>query len=238
MTRWLFVGDSITVGLVGSTTKTGFRGPFAAKTRGLEFVGPFVDPSGLRHGGIGGSATSTFLSEKGWARFVFAPAGEKTWIQTYRPDVIHLMLGTNDLITGHGENAVSTAERLGQLVRLARAQAPNARIYVASIVEAGPGWFANGAREYNALLRETARAGGGTFIDSSVQINSVFAAQGYKAVTSDGTHPNDRGYDLMAAGLLGQLQVGQAAVSAFNWTKAAVAVGVGYGISRLLKVFR
>src|SRR5262249_11539795 len=93
MTTVLFVGDSITVGLVGVaaglTNGSSFRGP-ASRALGWRGVGPFADRNGLLHGGVGGSTTQTFLSGK--AEWVVAPDGVSTWMNLFHPDVVHLML--------------------------------------------------------------------------------------------------------------------------------------------------
>ena len=202
----LFVGDSITVGLVGSPMKFGFRGPFAklasfrvgSVITGYEAVGPFVDPTGLKHGGIGGASMNTYLGGAGQFAVLSADAkakGVQTWLERFKPNFVHIMLGTNDLISKRPIKAI--ADDYQTLLNAAHAIAPATKILVGSIPEVGPLHTV----EYNALLRERVAAGtlgpGTSFVDTSQKINEVFHKEGSAAIAVDGTHPNQRGYDLM-----------------------------------------
>ena len=222
----LFVGDSITVGLVGYPSQddgTSFRGPFLRRNSSYQGVGPFTDKGGFKHGGVGGASTNTFLT--GNAQWVSAPTDDATWMRVYQPDVVHVMLGTNDLISyPSNPNIPAIVDRMAQLCNSAAALVPSCKIYVASIPEGGPAWFSINALAYNAKLREQAShapsskfPGNVSFVDTCALINQAFwkdtSATPTKALYVDGTHPNGKGYDLMAQGLQNALAAKGSSVS-------------------------
>jgi len=253
----LFVGDSITVGSVGSTDKSGFRGVFARKTSykigsvtaGLQHVGPFVDPTKLHHGGVGGATARTFGAAGDGtppsAYFVLSPSSFKvgsvkispTWMETYKPDFLHFMMGTNDIIAKR-ESAEIFAD-MQILLKLAQTESPKTKIFIASIVEAGPDWFTKQASAYNDLLRNNKTI---NFVDTSQTINSAFYKEGIKAITVDGTHPNQRGYDLM--GTMLALALTNTSSSSSESSNSAtpknilIASGLAYGAYKLFKAWQ
>jgi len=119
-----------------------------------------------------------------------------------QPDVVLLMLGTNDVGRGNG-NASSRCDRLFQIVDDIWSKVPNARVIVAKIPPLGdfpmtiPGYASKAAwiAEYNNLIGSTvaARQGQGKKI-SAVDMNSAMTV----ADLPDGVHPSAGGYAKMA----------------------------------------
>lgn len=222
MSTIMFVGDSITVGKVGSTSQNGFRGPFKQLSPGFTHVGPFIDPTKLHHGGVGGATTRTFgITGDGTpqtANFVFSNSDAKigsvkispTWMELYKPDVLVLMLGVNDIIANPKRDVGEIADALASLLRLASVESPKTRCYVSSIIESGPAYYIEQATALNAELRSRAGNGafkGSFFVDGCAMINRRFRSDGIKAVTIDGTHPNDLGYALIAGNIAAGVRV-------------------------------
>lgn len=212
----LFVGDSITDGRVGSADKTGFRGPFSLMMPGIAHVGPFVDPKGHHHGGVGGATTDTLLNS---TTFVKSSSPLKigsvkvapTWMDIYKPTYLHLMIGTNNIIKAEETDEAKIAALVKKIadddatmVALAHKSSPNTMIMLASIPTVGPSWFTMGALALNAELQKRAATGqfgpNVRFVDTSAKINKAFAGVA-SSVSVDGTHPNDKGYGLLAEGV-------------------------------------
>ena len=222
MSTVLFVGDSITVGLVGvaqgKTDGSSFRGP-ASRALGWTGVGPFTDPNGLRHGGVGGSTTYTFLQGK--AQFVttsadISPADAKSsWVLTYKPDLVHLMLGVNDIIS-FKESPLDLFNRLHDLAAAAIWQMKSyqsfARMLVSTVCESLLPDQVIRAHALNAkikFLREVGSDYSIIGVDSAGPFNAAIATSGVGSYTVDGTHPNQRGYDLIAQGLVSSVSSSQ-----------------------------
>lgn len=211
MTTVLFVGDSITVGAVGvaqgKTTGSSFRGR-AAAALGWRAVGPFTDPNGLQHGGVGGSTTYTFLNGK--AQFVHDEGDDsKTWVRKYNPDVIHLMLGVNDLISFDEPFAVALYDRLmglaGSAVGQQRMNGKRGLVLLSTVCQSLLPQQVIHAAALNDLIRKTREVGADYTIrgiDSAGAFNAAIAKEGVGKYTVDGTHPNQAGYDLISDSLV------------------------------------
>lgn len=239
----MFVGDSITVGKVGSTLQNGFRGPFKTLLSTIEHVGPFVDPTKLRHGGVGGATTRTFgITGDGspqTADFVLSASSVKTWVQIYKPDIIVLMLGVNDIIANPKGDVSNIFSALATLLHLASIESPTSRLYVSSIVESGPTYYTDLATELNADLRKSSGVGafkGTKFIDGCASLNAKFRRDGIKSVTIDDTHPNDVGYSLIANDLARGIQPRASSdTSMSGGARTALAVFGGFAAYKALR---
>ncbi|GAA3808834.1 SGNH/GDSL hydrolase family protein [Streptomyces coacervatus] len=183
--RVMPLGDSITWG-VGSSTGNGYRGPLwnelAADGHPLDFVGTgrngsMSDPDNEGHSGyrIGQIATLADAS-----------------LTRYRPNVVTLHIGTNDLNESY---QVSTAtDRLRSLVDQVTAAAPDATVLVASLVVSTSGSEEQYRAAYNQAIPQIVRdeQAGGKHV-AYVDMSSLTTAD-----LADNLHPNDSGYQKMA----------------------------------------
>ncbi len=254
MTTVLFVGDSITVGLVGVAQKktdgASFRGP-AATALGWTGVGPFIDPTGRKHGGIGGSTTYTFLNGTK-AQFISVDGDQgspDTWVRKYNPDVIHLMLGVNDIFS-FKEDPLKIFDRLYALADAAVTQqkrnGKRGLVLISTICQSMFPEQVERARILNAKIAsfKDVKDNSSIFgIPSAARFNEAIADAGVKGYTVDGTHPNQSGYDLIAASLAANMQptasktVGGSRSPASTGLKVFVATALGYGIFKAWQRF-
>ncbi|WP_422125729.1 SGNH/GDSL hydrolase family protein [Streptomyces graminilatus] len=183
--RLMPLGDSITWGFA-SPTGNGYRGHLwnrlRAEGHALDFVGSgrngnMSDPDNEGHGGwridqIAGIADSVL------ARF--------------RPNVVTLEIGTNDL---NGNYQIPTApDRLRDLLdRITRA-APDATVLVGTVIISTSGWEEANRPAFNAKLPGIVRAqqAAGKKV-GLVDMSALTAAD-----LADSLHPNDNGYRKMA----------------------------------------
>ena len=116
-------------------------------------------------------------------------------LATYRPDVVKLMIGTNDIL--HGDPTSTLETELSQLIDRITGELPNAHLLVSSIAPLEPAKRGNGraniVEEYNELIpvlvEEKADQGQKiTYVNGggSLSLNDL---------VSDGIHPNAPGYD-------------------------------------------
>jgi lysophospholipase L1-like esterase len=194
------LGDSITYGY-GSTTGGGYRVPLMARAladqRSITFVGSVssgpdsVSGQAFPKGNEGHSGYSIddSKSTKG-----IAPLVDHA-LATYRPNVVLLMIGTNDM--HYALDLPNAPTRLGKLLDQITTDAPNALVVVAQIVPA------NGAQNtptktYNAAIPGvvSARIAQGKHL----VLVDMYAALDHWSTASfkDSEHPNDAGYGLMA----------------------------------------
>ncbi|MFI2435316.1 SGNH/GDSL hydrolase family protein, partial [Streptomyces sp. NPDC018693] len=183
--RVMPLGDSITWG-VGSSTGNGYRGPLwnklAADGHPLDFVGTLrggsmSDPDNQGHSGYKIHEVAALTDAS---------------LTRYRPNVVTLHIGTNDLNQSY---QVSTATaRLRSLVDQITAAAPDATVLVASLVVSTSGSEEQYRAAYNQaipqIVRDAQAAGKRVaFVDMS----SLTTAD-----LDDALHPNDAGYQKMA----------------------------------------
>ncbi len=110
------------------------------------------------------------------------------WLETYRPDLILLHIGTNDLHKGLGSEA---AANLSALLDDILQRLPQARVIVAQIitVKTGP---TKDHQAYDAAIPEIAASKGARV--SVVDMSRLLVPADY----ADTLHPNATGYDKMA----------------------------------------
>ncbi|MFY1632290.1 FG-GAP-like repeat-containing protein [Solwaraspora sp. WMMB335] len=190
--RVMPVGDSITLG-IGSPTLSSYRMSLQQllHERGIpsDFVGSQVN--GVRPPGSPVEVDPYHEGHSGW-RIDEIAARLPDWLVTYRPTVVTLHLGTNDMIQNY---QVGTAvDRLGQVVDQIFAGLPRATVVVASLVPSRTPAIDARIRTFNDGLRnlvQTRAAGGEHLV--YVDMGAVT-----KADIADDVHPNDAGYLKMA----------------------------------------
>ncbi|MER7222127.1 ricin-type beta-trefoil lectin domain protein [Streptomyces rubradiris] len=183
--RLMPLGDSITWG-VGSSTGNGYRGPLwnklAADGHPLDFVGTvrngsMSDPDNEGHSGY---------------RIDQIAALADASLTRYRPNVVTLHIGTNDL---QGASEADTAiSRLRSLVGQVTADVPDATVLVASLVvstSASEERFRGAYNQAVSRIVSDARAAGKHvgYVDMSGLTTADLA---------DSLHPDDAGYQKMA----------------------------------------
>jgi hypothetical protein len=197
------VGDSITVGALNPAAG-GYRAPLFHLAHGnqqtITFVGgqgdgpPMVDgvPFPRNHEGHGGYTIDNGVGRSG-IRPLFPGV-----ITTYKPNIILLMIGTNDV-----NNAVDDIPgRLGSLMDTILNTDPSLLLVVAQIVPQRDAAKNVQVRAFNAAIPDLvkARAAAGkrvTTVDmyTAFTANPNFATQ----LLADGLHPNAAGYTIMAS---------------------------------------
>jgi lysophospholipase L1-like esterase len=110
------------------------------------------------------------------------------WLETYRPDLILIHIGTNDIFQG---KAAAAPGNLAALIDDILMRLPDAQVIVAQIIgyrqPAGPDHFA-----FNAAIARTVAAKGPRVF--TVDMQELLEPSDY----ADGVHPNASGYDKMA----------------------------------------
>jgi lysophospholipase L1-like esterase len=200
------LGDSITFG-VGSSTGAGYRLPLydraLADDRAITFVGSMQSGPAMADGvpfpraneGHSGYTIDDApdLNRTGISRLT-VPA-----IDRYAPDIVLLMIGTNDVATNN--DVADAPNRLARLVDSITAHAPRAVVVVAEIVPTRIAEVNAGIEAYNAGVAAIvkARAAGGKHV-ALVDMYGAFTANTdfRTAYMADDLHPNDSGYDVMA----------------------------------------
>lgn len=193
-------GDSITQGY---NVAGGYRAPLfhlaLAANRDITFVGsasdysvPTVDGTAFpkNHEGHGGY---TIEGNNGIAQFV------STSIPNYEPNIITLMIGTNDI---NGNNNLSDApNRLGKLLDSIFMRDANILVILAQIVPTRNDGTNNAVSTYNAAMPNlvSTRVSKGQHIVLVDMYKAFTDEANYKqSLLGDNLHPNQAGYDLMA----------------------------------------
>jgi acyl-CoA thioesterase-1 len=194
------LGASITAGLSVNqgvhTFEGGYRKPLEAllepalqaKNLDFDFVGSQIDPPTAQikrnhHEGHPGWRTDSIDEH----------AAE--WIQASQPDVVLLLVGTNDILQNFDlQNAPA---RLNQLVTDILATSPVKFVFVSSILPLGDPVLDAEAKTYNAAIADlmlTRQHGGEHIIWVDQYADSGITAQDL----GDGIHPNAPGYAKLA----------------------------------------
>jgi lysophospholipase L1-like esterase len=199
------VGDSITAG-VGSSTGGSYRVPLFhlanTEMKSITFVGAntggpsMVDGKAFPRANSGYSGYNIDNAAGRMGISPFFPAQ----ITTYKPHIVLLMIGTNDVNTG--ETDIPT--RLGMLMDTILNADPSLLLVVAQIVpqrKAIPDTMNMRVQAYNAAIPGLVktRADAGKHV-ATVDMFGAFTADANYSTTllSDGLHPNDAGYQVMA----------------------------------------
>ena len=187
VTRFLAFGDSITAGVVSPPSggrRLDVPNAYPARLqRGLASSYMTQDMSVINVGRSGehaSEAVGRFNSE----------------LARYRPEVVLLMEGTNDLYDERGSEAESAAAALEQMVTAAR----NARVDV--VLMSIPPQRHRGTllAEFNQRIRSIARRQDAVFVDiHRVLLDGPCSGRSViPCIGSDGLHPTAQGYELIA----------------------------------------
>ena len=193
-------GDSITQGF---DVAGGYRAPLfhlaLAASRNITFVGsandysvPSVDDVTFPRDHEGHGA-HTIEGNNGIAQFA------NTSIPNYDPNIITLMIGTNDI---NGNNNVADApNRLGKLLDSIFMRDPNVLVVLAQIVPTRSDGTNNTIKTYNAAMPNlvSTRAGQGRHIVLVDMYTAFTKDTNFRtSLLGDNLHPNQAGYNLMA----------------------------------------
>jgi acyl-CoA thioesterase I len=187
---WVFVGDSITQGLEHTHGRRSFVEHFAERTRGeLGRVGDVVVNTG-----VSGDRTEDVL------------AGFPARVARFHPDVVVVMLGTNDSVRG-AEGRAGFRRRLGKIVTRVRDlhAVPVLQTPPAADVEASPEHADLAA--YADVVREVAQARHVVLVDHFAHWVEAGYGAPPAAWLDDPIHPNARGHLEMARTLFRRLGV-------------------------------
>jgi predicted alpha-1,6-mannanase (GH76 family)/lysophospholipase L1-like esterase len=213
-TTVMLLGDSITYGYDGKGTQGGYRTQLynALRADGLN-----VDFVGSQSDGPAALADKNHEGHSGW-RIAGIAGSVDGWLGTYKPQVVALMIGTNDVV--FNDDLANAPARLGRLIDQITAKLPDSRLLVSSITPEGDAALNAKVKAYNAaipaIVRQKAAAGrkvGFVDMNASVAPANLF----------DGTHPDATGYGKMALvwrnALLPVLRAGTASLP-LNTTKS------------------
>jgi lysophospholipase L1-like esterase len=185
--RIMPLGDSLTY---GSKAAGGYR--LELWTR-LQRDGAAVDFVGSLQHGPASLGDRDHEGHSGW-RIDEVAAAVDGWLAREQPEVVLLMIGTNDVLQNH--DVAGAPARLGALLDRITANQPGARVLVATLPPLGkPAWQAQ-VDAFNGALPDVvqARARAGT------RVQLVDVAHGMTAADlADGIHPNAGGYAKLAA---------------------------------------
>ncbi|WP_141203695.1 SGNH/GDSL hydrolase family protein [Streptomyces griseorubiginosus] len=206
--RLMPLGDSITWG-VGSSSGNGYRGflrdQLAAEGHAPDFVGSgrngtMSDPDNEGH--------------SGWRIDQITGIADSV-LARYRPNVVTLEIGTNDL---NGNYQIPTApDRLRALIDRITAAAPDATVLVGTVIISTSGTEEANRPAFNARIPgivQDAQAAG-----KHVRLVDMGALT--RADLADALHPNDTGYRKMADAFNAGIQAADAA----GWIKPPVPAG-------------
>ncbi|HSO33390.1 MAG TPA: SGNH/GDSL hydrolase family protein [Labilithrix sp.] len=184
-TRYLALGDSFTIG-TGSALPRAFPMRLGERWRAQGC------PIELRNVAVNGYTSDDLITEE-------LPA-----LTAFRPALVTVAIGANDIVQGHGLDAY----RLNVRRILDAALATGARVVVlpqpdwsrspAAAPFGTPATLGDAITRFNAALAEETRAKGATWVDL-VPLMQTQAASGQLA--GDGLHPSAEAYDAWAAEL-------------------------------------
>ena len=197
--RLMPMGDSITAGYQ-SSTGDGYRGPLfnqlASQVGTLDFVGSQID------------GTMADSSNEGHYGYKIADiAGLATGVvQSYRPNIILLHIGSNDLNSTHAVG--NTPQQLASLIDQIVAAEPDATLLVAQLIPSQYPATESAIEAYNAQIPAIVQARVAKGEHVAVVSMDNLPASDY----ADTLHPNDAGYAQMAAnwdaGIQGAINAG------------------------------
>ncbi|MER6418743.1 ricin-type beta-trefoil lectin domain protein [Streptomyces sp. NPDC001137] len=206
--RLMPLGDSITWG-VGSPSGNSYRSflgnQLAAEGHSLDFVGSgrngtMSDPDNEGH--------------SGWRIDQIAGIADSV-LARYRPNVITLEIGTNDL---NGNYQIPTApDRMRSLIDQITRDAPDATVLVGTVIVSTSGSEEANRPAFNAKLPGIVQAAQ----DAGKHVRLVDMSALTPADLSDALHPNDNGFRKMADAFNAGVQAADAA----GWIKPPVSTG-------------
>ncbi|UWE07808.1 ricin-type beta-trefoil lectin domain protein [Actinacidiphila bryophytorum] len=208
--RLMPLGDSITWG-VGSSTGDSYRSALwndlAGEGHSLDFVGSGRD---------GAMSDPDNEGHSGWRIDQIAGIADSV-VARYRPNVITLEIGTNDLNQNY--QVPTATDRLHALVDQLTADAPDATVLVASLIISTNPTEEPNRPAFNQAVPGIVQAeqAAGKHV-GYVDMSALTAAD-----LADALHPNDGGYAKMATAFNSAVQAADAA----GWIHAPVALTSG-----------
>ena len=207
------LGDSITYGS-HSSAGNGYRSPLYNELTGegyrLDFVGSVLEGSMADAGNEG---------HPGYRIDAIAGLTDAS-LATYKPNVVTLLAGTNDMIQDYNLSGAPT--RLSALIDQILADDPGVTVLVATLPIGTQPNLAAYEPAYNAAIPGIVSAdqAAGKHVEL-VSMSALTTADLY----SDGIHPNDAGYQLMADAWNGGVE----AAAAAGWITAPVSLAAAAG---------
>jgi len=108
------------------------------------------------------------------------------------PDTVVVLVGINDIAWGEG--LARMQREYASLLDMIKTAAPDANIYVVSVLPTLTRWYVRQAERFNALLVELAGQYGVTYVDAySVMIDPITGLM-RREYTCDGVHLTSMGY--------------------------------------------
>ena len=185
--RVMPLGDSITE---GTQVPGGYR---IGLWQRLSGAGYRVDFVGTQFNGPAALGDHDHQGHPGW-RIDQIDANITGWLRTATPRTVLLHIGTNDILQNY--NVSSAPSRLSALVDRITAAAPNADVFVATIIPLASAGQEAAGRTFNAALP-------GIVQSKKNSGKRVHLVDMHAALTTadliDGIHPTAGGYDKMAA---------------------------------------
>ncbi|GAB1821963.1 hypothetical protein HerbRD11066_51270 [Herbidospora sp. RD11066] len=182
--RLMPLGDSITEG-VGSPTSSSYRMVLQRSLTNMGFRYDFM--GSLAHGS---GSDRDHEGHSGW-RIDQIQGSVEGWLNTYRPDVVTLHLGTNDMIQNY--QASTAPDRLMGLIDRIFVFRPTVAVVVSTLVPARTSSIDARIRQFNQRLPEMVRARQ----EAGRHIVLVDMAAVTPNDIADDVHPNDNGYRKM-----------------------------------------
>jgi acyl-CoA thioesterase I len=186
--RYLALGDSFTIG-TGTTPDRSFPAILVNRwwDQGLE--------CDLRNPAVNGYTTDDLIRD------------ELALVESYRPDLVTLLIGANDIVAGSREDRYRA--QLRRIHDRIVADAPNARRFALpqpdwSLTPAGASFgdvarIARTIERFNAIAREEAERAGASYVD----IFPLMRRQMQDGMTApDGLHPSAEAYAAWADALV------------------------------------
>ncbi len=185
--RLMPLGDSITFGY-GSSTGNGYRGDLRSALVNDGFTADFVGEN--RNGNMYDDYHDGFSGYKiaDIDAFVGSPLAK------YKPNIITLMLGTNDMFFNNDADAANAPARMTQLLNDIYSNDPGVTVLVGTLIASTNATIAGRSPAFNQALQ-------GVVLDQASQGHSIKLVDMSSVTTSvlyDDRHPNDNGYQKMA----------------------------------------
>jgi lysophospholipase L1-like esterase len=182
------LGDSITAG-VGSSTHAGYRSQLWSDCLTAHWHIQFVGSQ------LSGPASLTDRAHEGHPGWRIRQISDHVvnWLQIYKPRVVLLQIGTNDIVY---HDAVSTApDRLRSLILQIHETLPGTTIIVAQITPLRNAALNSQVIAYNLAIPSIVQ--GLTMQGLPIRYVDMYHAVPVSDL-EDGIHPNDSGYNAMA----------------------------------------
>lgn len=193
--RILPLGDSLTLGFGSAAEGTGSEPGYRLRLRQrLLEAGHDIDFVGSQQNGPAALPDRDHEGHNGFAVPQIAELALQA-LDDYQPDIVLLMAGTNDQITlfPPSQPPADAAADLEDLLTAIDARAPGIQIVLAQLIPLTLNDA--GVTEYNALLPAIVERR--TAAGSHVRLVDMYAI-GTERLSSDGIHPTQAGYDMMA----------------------------------------